>query len=310
MASASNSDTPPDRHRQYSSLEDALALVNAHRRAWSPAADPGPVALATPLLPGGTSNRSFLVHAGSATWVLRLDGIDPERNGIDRDTEFRLQAAAADAGLAPRPRFCDAAAGVLLVDYLAPDSGPAGDNTAEVARLLRAVHQLAVAAPRLYLEDRVAHYEALVRTTCGKAVGNRLASLSPALRGACRRLDGDSEPAVVCHNDLTPANRLSHRGTLYALDWEYAACGSRWFDLAVAAAGRVEARALLDAYLQRPATAPELAMFARARLVASYVELLWLACNTDGAMRRLSVGLRALQARLDDTTGVDRPRAC
>ena len=100
-------------------LDSALALINSHTSEWVPdASGDRPAKLIRPLLPAGTSNHSFLVQAGAEYLVLRIDGIDPARNAIDRQTEFDLQSAAAAAGLAPRPRFCDARSGVLLVDYL------------------------------------------------------------------------------------------------------------------------------------------------------------------------------------------------
>ncbi|MEQ8516978.1 MAG: phosphotransferase, partial [Chromatocurvus sp.] len=214
-------------------------------------------------------------------------------------------ALAAAAGLAPQPRFFDPDAGVLLVDYLPPDAAPEAASAEDVGGLLRAVHRLDADAPRLSLDACITHYAALLQAFCDDAARDCLASLSDPLARACRALDTDTEAAVVCHNDLTPGNRLYHRGRLYALDWEYAACGSRWFDLAVAADKRLDAVKLLEAYLQRPPSAPERAQIVRARLIARYLELLWLACNTDIEAREVLSGLRALTARVDSLAAVD-----
>lgn len=261
--------------------------------------------LEEPLIPGGDSNQSFLVQNGTERLVLRIDGIDPARNLIDRATEFHLHAAAAGTGLAPQPRFCDADAGVLLVDYLPPDASPGAASAADLAGLLCAIHRLDADAPRLCLGARVAHYEALTRSFSDSAVCEVLTHLSEPLARACHALDTDTDAAVICHNDLTPANRLYHNGRLYALDWEYAASGSRWFDIAVAAGGPAHSLRLLETYLRRPASAEERAQMARAGLIARYLELLWLACNTPIAPRDLLCGLDDLAARSGPVATVD-----
>ena len=270
------------------------------RQDWTPPASGEGVRLVMPLHPGGSSNHSFLVCNGDDQLVLRLDGIDPARNGINREAEYRIQAAAATAGLAPRPRFCDAGKGILLVDYLVPDVEPRATSAADIADMLRAIHRLAIAAPRLFFGARAAHYHDLLSSFCDADSRLLLARLAGPLQRACHALDSDTHAAVVCHNDLTSANRLYHRGALYALDWEYAARGSRWFDLAVAAGSAPGVDKVLEAYLQRKPTAQERALMASAGDVAAYLDLLWRACNTDFARRELQDALHALKRRVSD----------
>ena len=280
-------------------VDEALALIAEHGQEWTPPASVEGVRLVMPLLPGGTSNHSFLVYNGDDPLVLRLDGIDPGHNGINREAEFRIQAAAATAGLAPRPRFCAAGKGILLVDYLAPDVEPRATRAADIADMLRAIHGLHIAAPRLFFAARARHYYDFVWSFCDADSRLLLARLAGPLQRACHALDSDTHAAVVCHNDLTSANRLYHRGALYALDWEYAARGSRWFDLAVAAeAAGVDS--VLETYLQRKPRAQERALMASAGDVAAYLDLLWRACNTDFAGRELQDALRSLNRRVSD----------
>ena len=279
------------------SLDSALALINSRASEWGPdAAGDRPAKLIRPLLPAGTSNHSFLVQAGEQYLVLRIDGIDPARNAIDRQTEFDLQAAAAAAGLAPRPRFCDARSGVLLVDYLPPDTA-AAHSPADIGELLRRIHRLDVPAPPLCLGERLRHYENLTRLSGNAAENELVDALSRPMQAACRSLECEGDASVVCHNDLTPENRLYCRGRLFAIDWEYAARGNRWFDLAVAGACDLRETRLLEAYLQRLPTASERDCLAGARLIARYLELLWMRCNTDVPTQTLQAGLRSLQAR-------------
>jgi thiamine kinase len=55
------------------------------------------------VLTEGVSNFSVLVQSG-ARFVVRIDGINPATNGLNRHTEWRSLRAASDAGLAPQPR--------------------------------------------------------------------------------------------------------------------------------------------------------------------------------------------------------------
>lgn len=300
MSTALNSQSTATPQRARPTVSEALSLIEERRKDWTPPANDGAVRLVEPLHPGGTSNHSFLVCNGDHQLVLRLDGIDPARNGINREAEFLIQVAAAAAGLAPRPRFCDARKGILLVDYLAPDVEPGTTSAADIADMLRAIHGLAVAAPRLCLAARARHYDALLWSFCDADSRHLLARLANPLQRACRALDSDDHVAVLCHNDLTSANRLYHGDALYALDWEYAARGSRWFDLAVAAGAAPGIDQVLEAYLQRTPTAQEQELMASAGLVARYLDLLWRACNTDLSAHDLQSALHTLNTRASD----------
>ena len=306
MRSAPNSQAAATPQRARRSVDEALTLIEEQGQEWTPPASGEGVRLVAHLRPGGSSNHSFLVGNGDDRLVLRLDGIDPTRNGIHREAEFRIQAAAATAGLAPRPRFCDAGKGILLVDYMAPDIEAGTTSAADIADMLRAIHRLAIAAPRLYFAARAAHYHDLLWPVCDADSRHLLARLAGPLQRACRALDNDQHAAVVCHNDLTSANRLYHRGALYALDWEYAARGSRWFDLAVAAETAPAVDKVLTAYLQREPTAQERALMANAGDVAAYLDLLWRACNTGFAGRELQDALHALNSRVSNRSMAER----
>lgn len=289
-------------------LREALALITARRRDWSPPGADCAIEVQCDLA-GGSSNRSYLLRAGVERLVLRLDGIEPAHNGIDRETEFRLQRGAAAAGLAPQPRFVDCRAGVFLSDYLAPDAGQPQDSVAETLALLRAIHGLAIEAPRLRLRQRVSHYARQLQSRGNAELADLLSALSPSLERLCGALDCDQDDAVLCHNDLTAANRLWHDGRLYALDWEYAARGSRWFDLAVAMDRRGDAAQYLCNYLQRAPTTGEATRFAGARRVARYLEILWLGCNRKCTPGALITNLRDLQSWPEPGAAIEAPGA-
>lgn len=278
-------------------LRPALAT----RQHWQPPVH-GAVRTALPLR-GGLSNHNVLVQCGTQWLVVRLDRIDPQLNQLDRAMEFEIMHSAARHGLAPTPRHVDPAKGVLVHDYVGAlppaitvceDHGrryrvPPGEHCdrtrSAVGALLRAIHRLPRAGRRLRLAEQLAHYQRLAGQA-GQGLSNASPWAQAALRHA-RRLDEDHSAPVLCHNDLLPDNRVWHRGRLLALDWEYAAIGSRWFDLAAAAdrASVAAAGQLLRAYLQRDPHSRERALFLSARYLHAYLDRLWRQTNLGAAAR-------------------------
>jgi thiamine kinase-like enzyme len=92
-------------------------------------------------------------------------------------------------------------------------------------------------------------------------------------------LRSQEQSITLCHNDLLAANRLRSGGMLWALDWEYCAMGSPWYDLAVVTCGdslsEAETTDLVRACLGRPPLAADLARLADYSRGYRYLELLW-----------------------------------
>ncbi len=84
---------------------------------------------------------------------------------------------------------------------------------------------------------------------------------------------------MLCHNDLLRANRIYSAGRLWAVDWEYAAMASPWYDIAVVINGdslsAPDTEALLNAYLGRAADERERDMLHQYGCIYRYLELLW-----------------------------------
>ncbi len=225
----------------------------------------------------GLSNHSFLLASTEQRFVLRLDGINPAANGLSRQLEWRVLQQAHAAGIAPAPRYCNPELGALVCDYLATDAGNPDEPTA-VALLLQRIHALPPVHTRLDLSERCRRSEHSLRQgqpdswQSLRSVAARIARLLP-------RLATSAGPLTLCHNDLLRANRLHHGEHLWAVDWEYAAMGSIWFDIAAVTAGddwpEAEAAALLYAYLGRKPLAGELLRFLAFECAYRYLELLW-----------------------------------
>lgn len=228
------------------------------------------------VLTQGVSNFSVLVQA-QQHFVVRIDGLKPSAHGLSRQTEWHTLEAAHRAGLAPAPRYCNPELGSLVCDYLAPEDTQVV-QLADVARLLRAIHLLPARHHRLDLGERILRYEKQIEHR-GRTLGDDLRDCHrkvTALLQAMSRQPGDR---VLCHNDLLRTNRIYSAGRLWAVDWEYAAMASPWYDIAVVINGDSlsvsDTEALLDAYLGRAANESERDVLHQYGCIYRYLELLW-----------------------------------
>lgn len=272
----------------------------AQWRHWTTPAPLSAQPLVQRCLAPGISNTSVLVAADAQRFVVRLDGIDARHHGITRQGEWRALVAATARGLAPAPRYFNPELGALVCDYLPPD--PAQPlEIPEVAKLLRAIHALPPLHHRLDLGERIARY----RHSCAERAPAHWAALKPFAPRVEAALEQEHQAAgarVLCHNDLLRANRLRSGGRLWALDWEYCAMGSPWFDLAVVCCGddlsAAQTEALLSGYLGGPAADEQRQQLARQMLLYRYLELLWYATTRpdhpgwDARLARLETASR------------------
>ena len=227
------------------------------------------------LLGAGRSNYSVLV-AADRPCVVRIDGINPAINGLNRQWEWRALESAHAAGLAPRPRYFNPDLGSLVTDYLPHEDD--ATSMQEVATLLRAVHALPPRHHRLDLGERILRYEKHLEHH-GRPIDRGLRECRPAVLEILSVLQAEPGQLVLCHNDLLAANRVRSDGRLWAIDWEYCAMGSPWYELAVVTHGdnlaAEDSEALLGTYLQRTPDSAEHQRLARYGCVYRYLELLW-----------------------------------
>jgi aminoglycoside phosphotransferase (APT) family kinase protein len=242
-------------------LAGALATCNRWQLQPRPAGRPSPLRRLA-----GESNESWLLRWGDRRLVLRLERIPGAAPGLCREEEYRIQAAAAAAGLAPVPRYGDARCGLLVSDYLAPGAAPQPDHALR-ADLLRAIHGLAVDARPLALPDYL--------DACALQARDPAPALTTTVRALAEELGAAPGGPVLCHNDLSAANRLWHGDRLLALDWEYAARGNPWYDIAAGASDDTDARRLLAAYLERAPQPAEDRCLALALAVSACIDALW-----------------------------------
>jgi thiamine kinase len=199
---------------------------------------------------GGLSNFAWRANGEFGDWFLRLARPGTEQLGADHVNECRVLECAAAGGFAPSILRCDPAARVLVTRWVAaPESIAAtqhGISTRAMAGLLARLH--ATAAPgdlqRVDFEARARALAAVVRDA------GPLQSLASRVFAS---LAAAPVPAVLCHNDLNPANVVRDAaGRWWLVDWEYAGCGDPAFDLASFASqhelGPDALEALVDEY--------------------------------------------------------------
>jgi thiamine kinase len=258
------------------------------------------------ILTPGISNFSVLVESGQQ-FVVRIDGLNPATNGLNRQTEWRTLETAHRAGLAPCPRYFNPELGSLVCDFLATDETRAPD-VAEVGRLLRAIHRLPARHHRLDLAERILRYEKQLKHQ-ERALGDELQDCSSKASALLHELGRHHAATVLCHNDLLRTNRIFHAGKLWALDWEYCGMGSPWYDIAVViqgdALGMADTENLLKAYLGRAPDAGERATLYRYGCIYRYLELLWYLARdepvlTETAIEEKSLALANMLARGGD----------
>lgn len=193
----------------------------------------GPVALEP--LPGGITNRNYLVRTPHRLFVARLCA-ELGCLGIDRRNEVVCQRAAHALGVAPAVEHHET--GVLVSEHvrgrtMSPVEVRAPAFVPRLAALLRTLH-----GGWDRLSGEMLYFSAFqtVNTYVGTARALN-AALPPdidALLDDSRRLARRLGPfvPVLCHNDLLPANILDDGRRVWLVDWEYAGIGHPLFDLA------------------------------------------------------------------------------
>ncbi len=206
----------------------ALALV--------PGLEAGAAPRSIERLRGGSVNDSWCVETSAGRFVLRLDGAEWRRPGVDRARERVLHAAAARGGLAPGLIAHSAAEGALVSVYV-----DGHDWNEEQFRAPAQLERLGERLGRLHAlpaPDGLAEFDP---QSCARDYLRRLAPGMGALAGAAAVVDRVGEAAAqvastsartcIIHGDLAPGN-LREGTRLWLLDWEYAQLAHPDYDVA------------------------------------------------------------------------------
>jgi len=144
--------------------------------------------------------------------------------------EIEIWSAAAAAGIAPALVYVDRQQQAVICERAGNASHPITGGA--LGQLMCAIHSLPKVNRRLTLRADAASYLSSVpgeQRSAWQAIIH-----SPDIEQAFSLLEQDTD--YLCHNDLTVGNLLTQGDQLFAIDWEYAAMGSRYFDVAIAMA--------------------------------------------------------------------------
>ncbi|WP_340645051.1 phosphotransferase [Phenylobacterium sp.] len=188
---------------------------------------------------GGLSGAlTYRIRVGGIAYLLR---VETQRDGFkDPDRWYRCMAIAAQACLAPRVRYADAADGVAIMEFIPEQSwsldyaGTREDLIVEAAQGVRALHQAPAFPPLVdYMEGMDAVLTGFRATglMAPEAISELLDGYG-AVRAAYRT---DPADLVSSHNDLNPRNILYDGRRLWFIDWESSFLADRHVDLATLA---------------------------------------------------------------------------
>ena len=259
-------------------INKQLKLTLAQYRMWNTDAPVTKEPNVIKRLSGGLSNYSFLVEA-EQKFVLRIDGIDATALGLSRHSEWILLHRVAQAGLAPTPRYYNPDIKTLVVDYLVPEPNR-NASPEDMATFFKHLHSIPPIRFKLDLLQRIRRYEHHVARHF-RGIKRTLKPFVKRLEKYLELINRDRTPATLCHNDLNPSNRLFFKSSLWALDWEYAASGNPWFDIAVAfcndeLANETLKKEFLISYLEQENNFDEsIGKIQLYSIVYTYLEILW-----------------------------------
>ncbi len=248
-------------------------------------------------LPGGLTNRCFLLPLDSGLYVLRIHGQNSRALDIDREAEFRIQRLVAAQGLAPAVRYRSHDGHYWIRDYAPGKTLRSQDLSLPLLKAmashLASLHALPLPddVPRLSVADKASHYWNMIAAQPDMAA---VCELRAELQSAFARAPDNRR--CLCHMDPLPANWIqADDGSLTLLDWEYAAIGHPLWDLAAllshARLSENEERQVLNAYGSR-----NLQGWDMAREQMNYLSALWYGAQGIWSARELEACLRGLLA--------------
>jgi thiamine kinase len=208
-------EVPPE-HRLTAPPAWALAMV--------PGLESGAAPLRVEALGGGTVNSVHRVDSAQGRFVLRLDGPQWSRPGVDRAHELALHRIAAEGGIAPR---------IVVTQYHEGRLWGAGDYSdlaqlRELGQCLCELHRLQ--PPAIEPFDPLAVGEGYAHLVAPEH-GTAIVEAMHRLERACVALRANERALCVVHGDLWGGNLLQGK-RLWLLDWEYAQVSDPLMDVA------------------------------------------------------------------------------
>jgi thiamine kinase-like enzyme len=235
-------------------------------------------------LEGGITNRNYRVRFAGEDLVVRLPGKDTGLLGIDRGAERAAGELAAAVGVGPEVVAMLDEPPCLVTRFVVGEPMGAEElreppALTEVAAALRALHSCEERLPAEFSSFRIVEaYAARMADRGAEVPGSYEWAMGAAHRIEATLVGPEHEP-VPCHNDLLSANFIRSPQGVRIVDWEYAGCGDRFFDLGNFAVNNElepsQEAQLLAAYFGAPASESRLAALRLMRFMSDFREAMW-----------------------------------
>jgi thiamine kinase len=178
----------------------------------------------------GPASICYLLKRDRDQLVLRIDTPLAAQPGLDREAELEILKAVSAARIGPEPVAARPDDGLLVTRFIPGETWSDADlrdaeNLQRLASLLKRLHALRPTGPHLALRSTLSRYA----TLSGTGEATELAAEASTL---LRRLSADDTGHCLCHNDVIAPNLIDGE-RLWLIDWEYAAIGDPFFELAV-----------------------------------------------------------------------------
>ncbi len=226
----------------------------------------------------GPVSRSYLIRNGSKYFVLRIDSPVAAAFCLQRKNEAEVLQAVSAERLGPALVAALPEQGILVTEYvegrsLDPEELRSAGRLHSIAALLKRVHTMTPVGRPLALRGRLDAYAAQVDPALAAPLVNEVDAL-------LRRVCVDRATGCLCHNDPNAGNFIAmNSGQLRLIDWEYAAIGDPFFDLAVVAQHHDLSPQLIEILLNSylgTVTDVDRRHLDRFRAIVDRVSLLWL----------------------------------
>lgn len=177
--------------------------------------------------PCGIVNKVYRLVDGERSYAVKWLGYD-DFSGIDRQQQFLLQKTLAKSAIAPEPVWLSDDKNIWVEQWEDnADPNPDGRSVDELAYVLAYIHRLPISATPLNLYSRWLHYIQMA----GLKIDDSLFNKAVSMREQVFESEQQTSDYVFCHNDLYTHHIIRHASP-FIVDWEYAAMGNRFFDVA------------------------------------------------------------------------------
>lgn len=236
-------------------------------------------------LSGGLTNRSYLLQSQNAHYVLRINAGNSNQLDLDRRVEIEILQAAVKKGMATEVVYADPADNFMVTKFVDGDRWQrewsySTDNIFRIATLLKSIHRLDGVDRVMDVRSKSDRYWQVVETD--RNLAEKLRAVKQKVEAYIGVAESENCNLFLCHNDLLAENIIvAGDDRLVAIDWEYAAMGDPYFDLAAVVEGHqlnsfLEKKLLSD-YLGKEPSDAELNRLQCCRIEYIYLELLWYA---------------------------------